>query len=224
MAVGRRTISSDVTEAINTISYRIEKTEADFLGHLQKVETKLEQIAELTRTVSLLQQQTNQQSEHLVEVRTQIREFGTKLESTTARIHGRIDEVGNNARDKIEMASKENEMQLKAVDAKANNNEKELKQWLNRGIGAWVIIALVGAAIQTGFYRWIDSIEQRRTTIESTVQSTASLADKHTQQIGQLIEISKTQQDNYRYVEKQISDLDKQLDQTKNQLLSSHRK
>lgn len=221
MAVGRRT--SDVSDAINTISYRIEKTEADFLGHLQKVETKLEQIAELTKTVSLLQQQTNQQSEQLVEVRTQLRDQSQKTESSISKVYSRIDDIANNTRDKIELSAKEAEMQLKLIDNKANNTEKDLKQWLNRGIGAWVILGLVGAGVQTGFYRWIDSIEQRRTAIETTVQATASLADKHTQQIGQLIELSKTHQDNYRYVEKQVSELDKQLDQTKNQFLT-HKK
>ena len=49
-----RKLPEGVTDALSTLSYRIEKTESDFIGHLQKVETKLEQIADLARTVAVL--------------------------------------------------------------------------------------------------------------------------------------------------------------------------
>jgi phage shock protein A len=210
MATTRR-VSSDVTDAINTISYRIEKTESDFLGHLQKVETKLEQIAELTRTVSLLQQQTNQQNEQIVEVRTQLRDQVQKMETSTSRLHTRIDEVANSTRDKLELASKEHELLLKNVDTKANNNEKEIKQWLNRGVGAFVILGLLGGAMQAGLYRWIDNIEKDRVKIEARLDSSITTVDKHTQQLEQLIALSKEQQLTNKRLEQLVFDLDKQV-------------
>ena len=206
-----RKIPNDVSEAINTISYRIEKTESDFLGHLQKVETKLEQIVEVTRTVAVLQQQTNQQTDQITEVRTHLREYSQKFDASISRIHTRLDEITTHTRDKMELSNKEQELQLKSVSSKADTTEKELKQWLNRGVGAWVILAIFAAAVQTGFYRWIDSIEKDRTKIETQVATTATVVDKHSQQLDQLISMSKEQIITNKRLEQMVIDFDKQL-------------
>lgn len=216
MAVKR--IPADVSEALNTISYRIEKTESDFIGHLQKVESKLEQIAEVTRTVAVLQQQTNQQTDQITELRSQLRDYSQKFDSSVARIHTRLDEITNHTRDKLELSSKEQELQVKTVETKADATEKELRQWLNRGIGAWAILAFVAAVVQTGFYRWIDSIEKDRTKIEQVVANTASTVDKHTQQLEQVITLSKEQQMTNKRLEQMINDADKQIELTRNSI------
>lgn len=216
MAVKR--IPADVSEALNTISYRIEKTESDFIGHLQKVESKLEQIAEVTRTVAVLQQQTNQQTDQITELRSQLREYSQKIDSSVARIHTRLDEITNHTRDKLELSSKEQELHVKTVETKADSTEKELRQWLNRGIGAWAILAFVAAVVQTGFYRWIDAIEKDRTKIEAVVTSTASTVDKHTQQLENVITITKEQQLTNKRLEQMVIDADKQLELTRNSI------
>lgn len=208
-----RKTTNDVSEAINTISYRIEKTESDFLGHLQKVENKLEQIAELTRTVAVLQQQTNQQTDQITEIRTQIRELSQKSDGATARIHSRLDEMNGNIRDKLDLHSKEHELRVKSVETRSDINEKELKQWLNRGIGALAILGIVASTVQVGFYRWIDSIEKDRTKVEAQANTAISTVDKHTQQIDQLSLIAKEQQLANKKFEQAIIDVDRRLDQ-----------
>lgn len=207
-----RKMPSDVSEAINTISYRIEKTESDFLGHLQKVENKLEQIAELTRTVAVLQQQTNQQTDQITEVRTQIRELSQKSDGATSRIHARLDEMSTNIRDKLDLHSKEYELRVKNIENKSDTTEKELKQWLNRGIGAWAIVGIFAAIVQVGFYRWIDNIEKDRSKLETVVNTTSSVADKHTQQLEQLVGLSKEQALTNKRLEQMVTDLDKKVE------------
>jgi len=214
MATQRRK-PTDVSDAINTISYRIEKTESDFLGHLQKVETKLEQIAELTRTVALLQQQTNQQTDQISEVRTQLRDQISKNDQSVSRLHTRLDEMSTNIRDRFDINAKEDEFRVKTVESKADNTEKELKQWLNRGAGAVAILTLLLGIVQTGFYRWIENIDQRRASTEATVQTLVSTAEKQNQQLNQLIELSKDNALLHKDIDRRLNELDKTVSQLK---------
>jgi uncharacterized phage infection (PIP) family protein YhgE len=214
MATTRR-IPVDVSEAINTISYRIEKTESDFLGHLQKVETKLEQIAELTRTVALLQQQTNQQTDQISEIRNQLRDQIQKHDHSVSRLHNRLDEMNTNIRDRFDINAKEDAFRVKAVEAKADNTEKELKQWLNRGAGAVAILTLLLGIVQTGFYRWIDNVDKQKTVLETTVQTLSSTVDKQSQQVSQLIDLSKENALLHKDIDRRLIELDKDVSQLK---------
>jgi uncharacterized phage infection (PIP) family protein YhgE len=214
MATQRRR-PTDVSEAINTISYRIEKTESDFLGHLQKVETKLEQIAELTRTVALLQQQTNQQTDQISEVRSQLRDQIQKHDLSVSRLHSRLDEMNTNIRDRFDINAKEDEFRVKSVEAKADNTEKELKQWLNRGAGAVAILTLLLGIVQTGFYRWIENIDQRRANTEATVQTLVNVTEKQSQQLTQLIDSAKENSLLHKDIDRRLVELDKDVSQLK---------
>jgi uncharacterized phage infection (PIP) family protein YhgE len=214
MATSRR-IPTNISDAINTLSYRIEKTESDFLGHLQKVETKLDQIAELTRTVALLQQQTNQQSDQISEIRDQMRDQIQKHDHSVSRLHTRLDEMNTNIRDRFDINAKEDAFRVRAVEAKADATEKELKQWLNRGVGAVVILSLLLGVVQTIFYRWIDSIDQRRALTEQLLQGLSNINEKHSQQIGQLQDISKEHVILHRSTEGKLIEIDKTISQLK---------
>ena len=151
-----------LTEAITTLNSRIVKTESDFVGHLQKVEDRLDQIVDLTKTVALLQQQTSQQVDTIAEVRTQLRDNSTKFDQSISRIHTRLDEIQTHQRDKLELYSKDIEIKVDSVKSKADTTDKELKAWLNRGWGAWGVMLLVLGAVNTGLYRWVDAIDKEK--------------------------------------------------------------
>lgn len=174
-ALKRSTVTPEVGEALNTLSYRIEKAESDFLGHLHKVESKLDQIAEITRTVAVLQQQTNQQTDQIVEVRTQLREYMQKNDASISRIHTRIDESVNNIRDKIDFSSKETSIHLTQIDDKAEDIEKELKQWLNRGKGAWYVVVFTFAILQGGAGYLFSSLINRLESVEAKLSTQANI-------------------------------------------------
>jgi hypothetical protein len=107
-----------VTEAINTLNSRIEKTESDFVGHLQKVEDRLDQIVDLTKTVAVLQQHSSHNTDQITEMRNSMRESGQKMDVSISRIHTRLDEISNAQRDRMELHTKDSDMKLSSLDSK----------------------------------------------------------------------------------------------------------
>ncbi len=171
-----------LTQSLNLLSDRIEKTESDFISHLKKVEDRLDQIVDLTKSVAVLGQQASQQSDQIVELRTSQREHFQKFDGSVTRIHTRIEEIQAHSRDKIELANKETEIlvkelksttdsSIKEITKVAGNTDRELKQWLNRGIGAWVAFALIVGIVNTTLWRWVDSIERERTQIVQSIET-----------------------------------------------------
>lgn len=187
---------------------RIDRTENDFIGHLQKVEDKLDKIAEITKTVALLQQQTNQHNDQLGELRTQLRESQSKTEESIARIHGRLDDMVNNQRDRLDIYTKEVDVKIDAIKSTTGSTEKELKQWLNRGIGAWVIFVFVMGAIQTGVWKWVDSIEREKEVIVKQMNLNTTNVDKHTQQLDIISRTTAENQSSVRRLEQMSFELD----------------
>ena len=177
-----------LSEAIAALNSRIEKTETDFISHLQKVEDRLDQLVELTKTVALLQQQTNSQTDQITELRNQFREESNKYDATINKIFSKLEDIQSHQRDKLELYSKEVDIKIANVAMKAENTDKELRAWLNRGWGAWVVGVIVFGAVQTGFYRWIDSLEKDKTAQWAQIQSTQKLIDQTVQRLENLDE------------------------------------
>lgn len=195
-----RPIHENINDALGTISYRLEKVETDFIGHLQKVETRLDQIADLARTVAVLQQQTNQHNDQLADIRAQLREHLQKNEQLSTK----IDDITSQVRDRFEIAAREETFKIKAVSDKAVFIESEFKKWLNRGIGAWAILTLVAGFILGGFHRWIDSSESTKNTVKQSLV-------KHSQQIEQLQNQSAAQQVANQGIQRSLTDIDMKI-------------
>ena len=187
------TTNSALATAIGSLNDRIEKTENDFLGHLQKVEDRLDKIVELTNTVAVLQQKSSQHNEQLSEIRSEFRELAGKFETSISRIQSRLDEMGNHQRDRLdevvahqrerlEIFSKEIDLKVESVKSKADATDRELRQWLNRGFGGWVVGVLIFGLVQTGFYRWIDSLDKVKSETQAQVAALTKEVSKLSQQ------------------------------------------
>lgn len=159
--------------AMESLTRRLEKTESDFVGHLQKVEDRLDQLVDLTKTVAVLQQQNAQHNDALGELRTAMRETTDKFQTSMARLHTRIDEIQTHQRDKMELHSKETALAIKTNEIATSNVDKELKTWLNRGVGAWAIFAVIIGAAQTFGFRWLDSIDREKVQMVQTLEAVA---------------------------------------------------
>lgn len=157
--------------AMESLTRRLEKTESDFVGHLQKVEDRLDQLVDLTKTVAVLQQQNAQHNDALGELRTAMRETTDKFQTSMARLHTRIDEIQTHQHDKMELHSKETALAIKTNEIATSNVDKELKTWLNRGVGAWVIFAVIIGAAQTFGFRWLDSIDREKVQMVQTLEA-----------------------------------------------------
>ena len=174
----RSTDTGAIAEAINTLNSRIEKTEHDFIGHLQKVEDRLDQIVELTKTVAVLQQQSIHQTDQISEIRAQLRDSSSKFDNSITRIHTRLDDIVSHQKDKLELHAKDVEIKIENVKSKTDKTAGELSSWLNRGIGAWAIFVFVIGLTSAGFYRWVDSIEKEKAANVQITKELLSAKDR----------------------------------------------
>lgn len=214
----RSTNSTIIAEAISTLNSRIEKTESDFISHLQKVEDRLDKIVDIAKTVALLQQQSNQHVEQISEIRTQLRETVSKIDSSIGRINARLDEMNDHQRDKLEIYSREIDIKIDAVSAKTDNVEKELKQWLNRGWGAWAFGVLIFGVVQTGFYRWIDGIEKERETIVKQLSANSQLLSQYGQSLENVNAVAKEAPTIHKRLEQMTYDNERQIEILRQQI------
>jgi len=216
-----------LTQSLNLLSDRIQKTESDFISHLKKVEDRLDQIVDLTKSVAVLGQQASQQSDQITELRTSQREHFQKFDASVSRIHTRIEEIQDHGRDKLELIVKETELAQKEVaskcdkatkeiSSKADNTEKELKQWLNRGVGAWLVLVLVFGAFNTTLWRWVDSIEKDRTQIVQSMELNKRDHIIYDNRVLSLESTVKDTQEQVKRISQMQQDTDRQLEYLRN--------
>ena len=143
MANGQTTIGPDsiaIVEAIramaSTLTERVSKTESDFISHLQKVEARLDQLVELTKSVAIIQTQAHSQAEQMTELRTQLRMIQDKTDTSISRIHVRIEETATQLNLKMDVKEKECESNIKGVAASHGKLSEEFHYYLNRGAGS----------------------------------------------------------------------------------------
>ena len=161
----------DVTFAyVKTMSSRMDRVEIEFVDQLRKIETRLDQIVDLVRDVAALKQQYTAQSEAIVELRGAVREQSTRVESSIARVHRRLDELTASVSSSIDTET------AKIVEriADSEKNHKELdgkfQMWLNRGIGGWAVFVLVVGILQFVGIRWLNTMDADRETLVAQVQ------------------------------------------------------
>ena len=163
--------AQDVTLAyVKTMSSRMDRVEIEFVDQLRKIETRLDQIVDLVRDVAALKQQYTAQSEAIVELRGAVREQSTRVESSIARVHRRLDELTASVSSSIDTET------AKIVEriADSEKNHKELdgkfQMWLNRGIGGWAVFVLVVGILQFVGIRWLNTMDADRETLVAQVQ------------------------------------------------------
>lgn len=163
--------AQDVTLAyVKTMSSRMDRVEIEFVDQLRKIETRLDQIVDLVRDVAALKQQYTAQSEAIVELRGAVREQSTRVESSIARVHQRLDELTASVSSSIDTET------AKIVEriADSEKNHKELdgkfQMWLNRGIGGWAVFVLVVGILQFVGIRWLNTMDADRETLVAQVQ------------------------------------------------------
>ena len=163
--------AQDVTLAyVKTMSSRMDREEIEFVDQLRKIETRLDQIVDLVRDVAALKQQYTAQSEAIVELRGAVREQSTRVESSIARVHRRLDELTASVSSSIDTET------AKIVEriADSEKNHKELdgkfQMWLNRGIGGWAVFVLVVGILQFAGIRWLNTMDADRETLVAQVQ------------------------------------------------------
>jgi len=199
-------------QSMNLLSDRIAKAETDFVGHLKKVEDRLDQIVELTKSVAVLQTQTSQQTDHITEIRGAQREQFHKADASLTRVHSRIEEVQSNANIKLEAFGTEVKAMVKDVENHADSTDRELKAWLNRGWGAWAVFTLAITISSGLFYKWVDSIEQEKAVLTTSVTHLVEVSTKTNNSIQKLTEQVQSNKQSIERLDIMMDDLEKQLE------------
>jgi Mg2+ and Co2+ transporter CorA len=140
---------------------RVNKTENDFVLHLQKVEDRLDQLVELTKNVAVIQAQASAQGEQMSELRAQFRSMENKFEGAVNRIHKRIDDLGESVHTQIDLQSKSFTIEMNPVKNNHNTLNTEVQKHLNRAIGAVGIISFVIMTFSWIGNNWIKALEDR---------------------------------------------------------------
>ena len=171
--------SSDLTLAyVRTMSGRMDRIEIDFVDHIRKIETRLDQIVDLVRDVAALKQQYAAQSEALAELRGAVREQSIKMENSITRVHQRLDDLTASMNSSIDTETTKIVERLMDHEKNHKDLDRRFQMWLNRGLGGWMAFVLVIGALQFLGMRWLGTVDAERAALVEKVQKlTSRIAD-----------------------------------------------
>lgn len=145
-----------------TASDRMDRMEIDFVGHMRKVESKLDQLVDLVRDVAALKQQYAEQSNAVRELRTLIRDQSAMAEDSTAKLSKKVEELVGTLKDSIDAESVNLADRISRSEKNHAILDEKFHKWLNRGIGGWIAFVAVIALLQYTGMKWIDGLERHR--------------------------------------------------------------
>ena len=167
--------SSDLTLTyVRTMSGRMDRIEIDFVDHIRKIETRLDQIVDLVRDVAALKQQYAAQSEALAELRGAVREQSIKMENSIIRVHQRLDDLTASMNSSIDTETTKIVERLMDHEKNHKDLDRRFQMWLNRGLGGWMAFVLVIGALQFLGMRWLGTVDAERAALVEKVQKLTS--------------------------------------------------
>ena len=167
--------SSDLTLTyVRTMSGRMDRIEIDFVDHIRKIETRLDQIVDLVRDVAALKQQYAAQSEALAELRGAVREQSIKMENSIIRVHQRLDDLTASMNGSIDTETTKIVERLMDHEKNHKDLDRRFQMWLNRGLGGWMAFVLVIGALQFLGMRWLGTVDAERAALVEKVQKLTS--------------------------------------------------
>ena len=167
--------TSDLTLAyVWTMSGRMDRIEVDFVDHIRKIETRLDQIVDLVRDVAALKQQYAAQSEALAELRGAVREQSIKMENSITRVHQRLDDLTASMNSSIDTETTKIVERLMDHEQNHKDLNRRFQMWLNRGLGGWMAFVLVIGALQFLGMRWLGTVDAERAALVEKVQKLTS--------------------------------------------------
>lgn len=181
----------------NILLDRVNKTEKDFVNHLQRVEDRLDQLVELTKNVAVIQANSANQQERMTEFGVQLRAFEQRNEGSTSRIHSRIDDLNHLVSEKLDVNEKKVEAMIadnilpvtrkqEDLATKHHTLDSEFQKYLNRAIAAVSVIGFVVGTFSWIGKTWITSLEKDRDQIVNSLKETKSNVDDLDQRLKAL--------------------------------------
>ena len=173
-----RTNASVAIAYIESLTARFENAERHINDDIEQIERRLQQLVELMKTVSTIQQQVATHQETLNDVRIAVR---ANLEQLDELMEGFDSKYANHfalVSRKIADAVGEQTAAHKKLDERIGALEENLQNWTNRGIGMWAVFVLVLGLFQYIGMQYVGGIKTEKEALQATVvKMTARLSD-----------------------------------------------
>lgn len=186
---------------IGTLAEKVSNLEERFEDHSHKLESKLDQIVEIMQKVASLQERESANSEKIRELFESRKELASEHKHINEVMNMRMDRHVsdmNICRDSIittiNTTKDQMDAKIKETSIVAVNAREEVNKWLNRGIGAWVIISscLVLLQIVAGYF--IKEVKLQNAVLTQEVREIHNTASQNQRDI---LYITKTIQEKH---------------------------
>ena len=154
---------------IESLTARFENAEKHINDDIEAIEKRLQQLVELMKTVSTIQQQVSTQQDVLNEVRLAVRSNLDQLDNLMDGIDAKYASHFTAVSKKIADAIGDQNAGRKKLDDRISHVEEKLHNWLNRGIGMWAVFACVVGFFQYVGMQYVSSLQQDKEQLQTTV-------------------------------------------------------
>lgn len=156
--------------AVDYVIDRMDKIESRLEKFIEENTKRLDNLIELTRHMSAMNERQLRHSDDISDMKARLTQIENNSNASIARVHARVDELSKDfgkdmdimktamiekmAKVAAECEAKQSkntqdcENKLAAVNIKTNAIKNELTKWLNRGMGAWFILALIASGLE----------------------------------------------------------------------------
>lgn len=146
------------SETVVILMHKLEFVEEKLSQYMSDNNVRLDQLIDLTKQIAAMSERQSRHNDALVDLRDRLSSESLQSKEAISRLHTRVDGM------KTEI-----ETEFKSINTVATNTSGELQKYINRGIGAWIVAALIFGAAQTLMFRWIDSSDKDRQKSIETV-------------------------------------------------------
>ena len=163
---------------IDALVHRFEKAERSIDSDIEEIEKCLQQLIELVKTVSTIQEQVGTQQKVInalrIEVRDQLSALEVLMNSGSEQYSDSIAVISKKITDAIDRQSRVHHL----LETRVTSLETRLQTWLNRSIGGWIVIALTCGIFQYIALRYINSFNGERAAATAAIERIDALESR----------------------------------------------
>ena len=166
-------IEEMLLQQARTFSKRLLDVEEGFSDKIQKIDLRIEDIYTIVKDVARLHESSVTQSEAIDNMRQSVSDQSRKMTVSIEKIQARLDNLQDSLNQSICDETRDIQDSVTELGEKHENLEGRFSMWLNRGLGAWTVSALIIAGLQFAGASWIESLENERKQANSKIEKLA---------------------------------------------------
>ena len=180
--------------ALDYVIDRMDKIESRLERFIEENTKRLDTLIELTRHMSAMNERQHRHSDDISDMKARLAQIETNSNASVVRINTRVDDIAKEfgkdmdvmktsmiektAKVSAECETKQNKIihdcdsKFATANMKNTATENELTKWLNRGFGAWFVLAAIAGGVE--WYIKI-SMDEHHSLITELQQSNSQL-------------------------------------------------